>query len=57
MAKQAAARKQGQETVTVELANAIRTSAGDYAPPGVVELPAGEARTLIASGQAVEVSS
>jgi hypothetical protein len=55
MPKQAAARKQGQELTTVQLANAIRTSAGDYAPPGIVELPALEARALIASGHATRV--
>jgi hypothetical protein len=38
--------------ITVQLANPIRTSAGDYSPPGVVTLPPDEARELIRSGMA-----
>ena len=41
--------------ITVQLANQQRTSAGDYTPPGVVTLPADEARQLISSGLAVRV--
>ena len=40
------------EMITVKLANAIRTSAGDYSQPGVVTLPAGEARELLRAGAA-----
>jgi hypothetical protein len=39
------------DTIVVTLANAQRTSAGDYTTP-VVELPADEARALIRSGLA-----
>jgi hypothetical protein len=41
------------DTIWVQLANRQRTSAGDYSDPGIVELPADEARALIQSGLAV----
>ena len=43
------------DTIVVQLANQQRTSAGDYSDPGIVELPAPEARQLIQSGLAVRV--
>jgi hypothetical protein len=42
------------DTIVVALANHQRTSLGDYTTP-VVELPADEARALIASGLATRV--
>jgi hypothetical protein len=47
------------DTIWVQLGNQQRTSAGDYSPPGIVELPADEARALIQAGLAtpVEVAS
>jgi hypothetical protein len=43
------------DTIVIKLANAQRTSAGDYSDPGIVELPAGEARALIQSGLATRI--
>jgi hypothetical protein len=41
------------ETITVQLANAQRTSAGDATPGQPVTLPADEARLLLRDGLAV----
>jgi hypothetical protein len=46
---------QAPDTIWVQLANAQRTSAGDYESPGIVELPADEARELLQSGLATRV--
>ena len=54
MANKAAA-EAAPEVIWVQLANHQRTSLGDYADPGIVELPADEARQLIQSGHAVRV--
>jgi hypothetical protein len=43
------------DTIVVQLANHQRTSAGDYSDPGIVELPADEARALLQSGLATMV--
>jgi hypothetical protein len=48
-----AATETAPDTIWVQLANRQRTSAGDYSDPGIVELPADEARALIQSGLAV----
>jgi hypothetical protein len=47
---------QAPDVIWVQLANRQRTSAGDYEAPGIVELPADEARELLQSGLAIRAA-